>query len=470
MAVRDAADEILNQPAWRIRDLVAARQVSAEEVIRATLRRIEVRDRSLHSFLTVSGDMAVDDARAVDRRLAAGEPAGPLCGVPVSLKDLYATKGIRTTFGSLLFDDYVPDEDSVHAERLRAAGAIIVGKTNSPEFGIFIRTVNRLGPETVNPWNHSCSSGGSSGGAAASVAAGLTPIAIGSDGGGSIRIPASLCGVVGVFPSRGLVPRHGGRVGTLLFSSAGPIARNVRDAAIGLQVLSGPDPRDPMSWPERPADLLGGLDMPVAGLRLKFVELADTTGTVPEVLASVRQGAERFQLLGADVVAPEDTLDVEPWRAPFYDMMMADRYASGGKELHEDPLLSAKLTDYTRAHFDKAAKVTGAQYSRALDERLKARAKLYSLLDDADALLMPTVGRTAPFIDAQAPELPDAARRNYVSFTFLQNYTGLPAASVPCGVVDGLPVGLQIVARKGEEALILRLCQAFEGLAAFPTP
>lgn len=464
-----SSDELLGLPAWRIQELVSAREISAENVVSATLHRIEERDKNLHAFLTIN-DAAIDDARAVDRQLAAGEPAGPLCGVPVSIKDLYPTKGIRTTFGSKLYESYIPDEESLYAERLRRAGAIIVGKTNTPEFGIFIRTVNRLGPETVNPWKLSCTSGGSSGGAAASVAAQMTPIAIGSDGGGSIRIPAALCGVIGILPSRGLIPRHGGRISTRLFSSAGPLARTSRDALITLQVLAGFDQRDPLSWQDRPSDLAQPLSASVKSLRLKMVELADSAGTMAEVRTSIRVGLERFASLGIRVLNAEHTLNVDQWRDPFYNIMMADRLASGGQELNEDPQAREQLTDYARMHFDKAARVTGAEYSQALDARLSARATLYSLLEDVEALVMPTVGFTAPEIEASGPAIPDVARRNFVSYTFMQNYTGLPAASVPCGLINGLPVGLQIITRPGHEHLMLCLCEAFEELGAFPEP
>lgn len=462
-----AVDAVLDEPATEIRRRVAASELSATEITEATLDRIARRDQHIHSFLTVDGDGALTQAAEVDRRMAAGEAPGPLCGVPVSIKDLYLTRGLRTTFGSLLFGEYVPETDSVHAQRLRAAGAIIVGKTNTPEFGIFIRTLNRLGPETVNPWDLSRTAGGSSGGAAASVAAGLTPIAIGSDGGGSIRIPAALCGVLGVFPSHGLVPRHGGRIGTRLFSSAGPLTRNVADAAITLQVLAGSDPRDPLSWSEPAADMSAAVGCPIGGVRLAPVALADASGMTTAVLDAVAALAARLQDLGAEL---EDLrmLDVEPFRAPFYDMMMADRLASGGRELLEDAAASSRLTDYARAHFEKAAYVTGEQYSRALDERLRARAVLHELLDGVDVLVMPSVGLLAPEIDDSAPALPEVARRNYVSFTFMQNYTGLPAVSVPAGLVDGLPVGLQFVGRPRSEPLLLGLAGAAQSLQ--PTP
>jgi len=198
------------ESAQNIRDAVAAGQVSAREITERTLARIHANDQSLHSFLTVDDEQALAEADEVDRRTAAGETPGPLWGVPFSVKDLYDTRGLRTTYGSRAFANHVPQADAVIVERARRAGAVLVGKTNTPEFGIYIRTVNDLQPETVNPWDHARTAGGSSGGAAASVAAGLTPIAIGSDGGGSVRIPAALCGLTGLKPSSGSIPRGGG--------------------------------------------------------------------------------------------------------------------------------------------------------------------------------------------------------------------------------------------------------------------
>src|SRR5689334_11894093 len=196
-------------PAWQIREAVVSRRLSATEVACHFIERIDKLDRHLHSFFPLSGYIAFEQARALERRGDLGEPVGPLAGVPVSIKDQFRTKGIRTTSGSRIYADHVPEEDSLHVARVKAADGLIMGKTATPEFGTFWRTAGRVAPECVNPWDPRCTSGGSSGGAAASVAAGFGPLALGSDSGGSIRLPSAMCGVLGLLPSTGRVPQHG---------------------------------------------------------------------------------------------------------------------------------------------------------------------------------------------------------------------------------------------------------------------
>ena len=217
-------------PAWQIREAIVTRRLSATEVACHFIERIDTLDGRLHSFFTVSGEVALDQARAIDRRIDRGEPVGALAGVPVSIKDQFWTKGIRTTSGSRIYADHVPEEDSLHVARIKAADGVIIGKTATPEFGTFWRTAGRVAPECVNPWDPRCTSGGSSGGAAASVAAGFGPLALGSDSGGSIRLPSAMCGVFGLLPSNGRIPQHGSLGSTLFLCSAGPISRDVRDA------------------------------------------------------------------------------------------------------------------------------------------------------------------------------------------------------------------------------------------------
>jgi Asp-tRNA(Asn)/Glu-tRNA(Gln) amidotransferase A subunit family amidase len=461
----------LDESASSLSAMLRAGELTVTDLTELALERIAVRDGRLHSLLTVDRDGALDAAKRLDRELADGAPIGPLFGLPVTLKDLFETKGLRTTSGSAILRDHVPAEDCGHAARVRRAGAVIVGKTNTPEFAIFIRTRNRLGPETANPWDLGRSCGGSSGGAAASVAAGLTPLAVASDGGGSTRIPAALCGVVGVQPSRGVVPRTGGQVGTLLFSSAGPIARTVADAALLLEVLAGPDERDPASLPTAPAGLTGlaaELSRPGSaaglGLRANWVERSGLFDASGPILACCRRVLDRLDEDGLAVGESGDGLRSDRWSEAFYDMMMADRYATGGARFYEDEANRAQLSDYARSHFERAARITGARYSRALALRFHAIRELDRLFAGADVLLTPTVGATAPMLDAE-PLPPAEARLPFVAYTFPVNYTGFAAVTVPCGLVDGLPVGMQVIARPGDEAVALRVARAIEALA-----
>lgn len=414
---------------------------------------------------------ARETATRLQAKLERGEQPGPLFGVPVSLKDLYETAGVRSTSGSRVLEDYVPDFDSVYAERLRGADAVIVGKTNTPEFAVFIRTVNDISPETVDPWDPARTCGGSSGGAAASVAAGFTQLAVGSDGGGSTRIPAALCGTVGVQPSRGVVPRVGGLVGTLLFSSAGPIARDVRDAATMLQVLAGPDDRDPACRRDALGDYLAGLDDGVAGLRVMWLKRSGLFDATDEIVAACRKGLAALERAGAAARDSSGSMESARWRDGFYAMMMADRYAAGGTRFYQDAAARRLLTDYARTHFERAAGVTGAQYSAALADLFAAVRLMEDLFDGADLLVTPTVGMVAAELSDDRARIPDEARLPYVAYTYLVNYTGYTAATVPCGLVDGLPVGLQLIGRPGAEATVLRACRALErALPSLPAP
>lgn len=460
------------ESAQNIRDAVAAGQVSAREITERTLARIHANDQSLHSFLTVDDEQALAEADEVDRRTAAGETPGPLWGVPFSVKDLYDTRGLRTTYGSRAFANHVPQADAVIVDRARRAGAVLVGKTNTPEFGIYIRTVNDLQPETVNPWDHARTAGGSSGGAAASVAAGLTPIAIGSDGGGSVRIPAALCGLTGLKPSSGSIPRGGGYIGTRRFSSAGPITRYASDALLLWRVMAGPHASDPLSQPGYVHGPRPTTQSDSTPPRLRWIGDSGVPDVESDVVAAAHLAAVQLgQLLGAPLRQSETSLRSPLFADDFYAIMQADRLSTGGDELMADASLRELLTDYSRHQFDKGARVSGADYSRAVETQVRALHHMHALLDDVDVLLTPTLGFVAPQIPNDRSALPEDARRGFVAFTFLMNYTGLPAATVPCAMVRGLPVGLQLIGRPGSEELLLRLCQRVQDeLFAPPAP
>ncbi len=451
------ADDLAWKAGWQLRELMVRGDLSPVEVVSYFLERIERLDPHLHAFITVARDDALAHARAAERIRASGAPAGPLFGVPVSVKDNLWTRGIRTTAGSVLYQDHVPSEDSVHVERVRRAGGIIVGKTNLPEFALFPRTLNRLTPECVNPWDLERTCGGSSGGSAASVAAGMTPLSVGSDGGGSIRIPAALCGVVGLHPSNGRVPRHGGIAGNPLFSGVGPITRDVRDAATLFGVLAGPDPRDPTAMPDPPPDYLRSLEDGVDGLRMLWVARpGDVPEVDPAVVAEAEGAALGFAELGATVEASGESLGMEEWFDAFYVLMDVDRYASLGQRLYEDPSARGVLSQYARDHFARAAGITAVEYARASHARLRLIPRLNDLFGSWDVILSPTVGIVAPSVAGSIVRPP------LVGYTFLVNFAGFTAATVPCGFVRGLPVGLHIVGRPNAEALVLRIARAFE--------
>src|SRR5213594_550721 len=313
-----ASDDLCWMSAAEMAAAIRKKKLSPVEVMRAVLARIERVNPALNAFVTLTADQAMKDARAAERALAKKSVTlGPLHGVPFSTKDLVITKGIRTTFGTRLYADNVPTEDAPMVERLRAAGAIQLGKTNTPAFGWIGATHNLLFGITRNPWNLDRTPGGSSGGASAAVAAGLGPLAIGTDGGGSIRIPASFAGIVGHKPSYGRIPIQAGSAVWSL-SHIGPMTRTVTDAALMLNVCAGPDSRDSLSLPAERVDYVKALQGGIKGLRVAWVPDPGYAKLVdPEVVAVCARAAKRFRELGCRVeeVNPRWPSPRQPWKA-----------------------------------------------------------------------------------------------------------------------------------------------------------
>ena len=444
--------------------LIAGKQVSPVELTQLYLDRIEELDGWLNSYLTVTADEALAGAREAEAAVARGDELGPLHGLPISIKDLELTAGIRTTGGSLAFKDRVPTEDSVVVERIRKAGAVILGKTNTPEFGLLGSTENRLGDHCRNPWNTERTSGGSSGGAGASVAAGLCSLASGSDGGGSIRIPSSYCGVYGIKPTQGRVPRYGGVAAPSIanhFSQSGPMTRTVHDSAILLQVLAGPDARDASALRETPPDFVAALARDVKGLRIAWSPDYGYAPVDPEVLETTSRASSVFSELGCEVEDTDLQMD-SPFDA-FWPLFAANAYASYGGLLMEH---ADELTWYGGRCIEQGAAVSGAEYATALGHMNRLQAQVATLFDDYDLLLSPTMAVTAHPVG----EPPSRIGGDEVDpfwgpfpFTYPINMLGYTAASIPCGLsADGLPIGLHIVGRRGEEETVLAASAAFE--------
>ena len=449
--------------ATELRKLIDAKEVSVVELTELFYQRIEELNPRLNAYLAICPDQALAAARVAQEALERGESLGPLHGIPVSIKDLEMTRDIPTTVGSVVFRDRTPDIDSAVVERVREAGAIILGKTNTPEFGISGTTENRLGDACRNPWNTERTSGGSSGGAAAALASGLCTLATGSDGGGSIRIPASFSGVFGIKPSQGRVPRYGGygRSSANHFSQSGPMSHTVRDSALLLQVLSGPDPRDPTSMREIPPDFMADLDGCVNGWRIAWSADLGYAAVDPEVVRVTAAAARVFEELG--VVMEEPQLTVKDPFPAFWDVFATTAYTSYGHLLddHQDD-----FTDYARYSLKHGSRVTGADYSRALLRVDQLRQQMETFFDRYDLLLTPTMAVSA-FPIGQRPSVIGGKEVNpywgYLPFTFPINMTGQVASSVPCGFsADGLPIGLHIIGPRGAEARVLRASAAFE--------
>lgn len=458
------AHDVAFTPAWQLRELIAKRQISPVELTELYLRRIEALNPKLNAYLTVTADEAMAAARAAEQAVLRGEARSPLHGIPISIKDLEVTKGIRTTMGSSVFKDHVPEQDTIVVERVRQAGAIILGKTNTPEFGLSGTTENRLGDACRNPWDTDCTAGGSSGGAGAALVAGLCALATGSDGGGSIRIPSSFCGVYGIKPTLGRVPRYGG-VGKPSFnvtSQSGPMARTVRDAALLLQVLAGPDRRDVGCIRQALPNFLAALDQDAKGLRLAWSSDLGYAAVDPEVIQICQQAARVFKDLGGTL--DEAKLMVQEPFPAFRDLFCAGAYTSYGHLFEQE---AASLTSYARDMIAYGRGITGADYSRALLFVQQLKAQMEDFFEQYDLLLTPTMAVPAFPVDQRPAVI--AGRQvdpmwGYLPFTFPFNLTGQPAASVPCGFSSkGLPIGLHIIGRVGEETTVLRASAAFEG-------
>ncbi len=455
--------ELCFAPATELRELIEAREVSIVELVEMFYRRIEELNPRLNSYLALCPDQALAEAREAQQAVQRGDSLGTLHGIPISIKDLEVTKGIPTTMGSAVFRDRVPDVDSVVVERVRQAGAIILGKTNTPEFGQSGTTETRLGGPCRNPWDTERTPGGSSGGAAAALASGLCTLATGSDGGGSIRIPASFSGVFGIKPSQGRVPRYGGYglPAANHFSQSGPMSRSVADTALLLQVLAGPDHRDPTSLRDATPDFMEQLNSGVRGWRIAWSPDLGYAGVDPEVVRVTETAARLFQELGARVEETDLTIE-EPFPA-FFAVFATATYASYGHLLEEN---GDDLTDYVRNTFEHAAPLTAGDLSRALLRVDQLRHQMETFFDEYDLLLTPTMAVPA-FPIGQRPSVIGGKAVDpfwgYLPFTFPINMTGQTASSVPCGFsADGMPIGLHIVGPRGAEARVLRASAAFE--------
>ncbi|MFQ6026038.1 MAG: amidase [Dehalococcoidia bacterium] len=455
--------EMCFAPATELLELIKSKEVSIIELVELFYQRIAELNPKLNAYLALCPEQALEAARQAQEAVQQGQPLGPLHGIPISVKDLEMTQGIPTTVGSALFQDRVPEVDSVVVERVRNAGAIILGKTNTPEFGLSGTTENRLGDACRNPWNLERTPGGSSGGAAAALASGLCTLATGSDGGGSIRIPASFSGVFGIKPSQGRVPRYGGygQPAANHFSQSGPMSRTVADTALLLQVLAGPDPRDPTSLRDTPDDFLASLSEGVSGWRIAWSPDLGYAGVDPEVVRVTEQAARIFEELGATVAEANLTID-DPFPA-FWDVFATASYTSYGHLLEER---RDDFTYYGLRALEHGTTVTGADLSRALLRVDQLRRQMETFFDDYDLLLTPTMAVPAFPIDQRPSNIGGKEVEpfwGYLPFTFPINMTGQTASSVPCGFSqDGMPIGLHIVGPRGGEAKVLRASAAFE--------
>jgi Asp-tRNA(Asn)/Glu-tRNA(Gln) amidotransferase A subunit family amidase len=459
-----APADLCYTPATELARLIRTRAISPVEVLDAVLERVQDVDARVQAFMTLDTDHAREAARAAEAAVMRGDPLGPLHGIPVSVKDLVPTAGLRTTFGSKRTEHHVPAIDALTVTRLRAAGALIFGKTNTPAYGHKDMTDNLVAPASRNPWNLSRTPGGSSGGAAAAVAAGLGPLALGGDGAGSIRIPAALCGVYGLKPSFGRIPAWPNADFWSARSHPGPLTRTVRDAALLLSVLAGPDGRDPLSIDAAPEEYPAACAQGVRGLRVAWSADFGYAPVDPEVRDITTRAARRFQELGGTVVEATPAWD-DPaeWHRTLY---RAGYAAKQGALLDQHP---EWVDPSLRAVIEAGRSVTLQQYIDALSARSAFYEQARQFMDGFDVLLTPAMpcgawpydGQPGPIDGQMVQQVPGG--RWPLMFPF--NLTGWPAASVPCGFTsEGLPVGLQIVAPWHDDGRCLAASAAFEAI------
>ena len=444
--------------------LVRERRMSPLELVEAALARA-AELRRLNAFITVTADLARKQAREAEREIAAGRYRGPLHGIPIGVKDLFATSGIRTTAGSRVLGDWIPTEDATVVHQLNEAGGVLVGKLNMHEFAYGISSVNPHYGDVRNPYDETRIPGGSSGGSAVAVVTGMAFGAMGSDTGGSIRIPAALCGCVGIKPTYGRSSLHGAIPLSWSLDHPGPLARSARDAAIMLAATSGQDPRDPASADRPVPDLIGGIERGPKGLRVGVPREHVWEEVDPEIAASVRAAIDRLADAGAEVREIAWPRAVE--------------YADAGRVILNAEILAvhaptfpsraAEYGEPVRSRIAAAKAVDATSYAAAMTLLVRARSGLADAdLGSVDVLAMPTVPERTWTI-AEAKERPSAA---WTRITRIFDVTGQPAISVPCGLDSrGLPIGLQLAGRLWDEPVVLRAARAYEVVRGpFPPP
>ncbi len=462
-----SSSEICFMTATELARRIRSKELSAREVMEAHLAQIDRVNPMVNAIVTLLPEQALEQANTADEALARGEEIGPLHGLPIAHKDLVPTKGIRTTSGSPIFKDFVPDQNGLIVERLKKAGAIAIGKTNTPEFGAGSQTYNEVFGETLNPYNTSKTCGGSSGGAAVALACGMLPIADGSDMGGSLRNPASFCNIVGFRTSPGRVPMWPNLIGWFPLVVEGPMARTVQDAALMLSAIAGPDPRSPIAIAE-PGDMFRRpLERDFRGVHIAWSRDFGGLPVDPRVTAVIDEQQHVFESLGCVVEDREpDFTDADE----IFKVLRAWRYELGLAELlktHRDQIKETVIWN-----IEAGAKLSGPQIGRAELKRTELYHQVREFMKTYEFMIFP-VSQVPPF-DVKVrhvTEVNGVKMETYIDWMKSCYYVTdvcLPAISVPCGFTsDGLPVGVQIVGRHEDDFGVLQLAHAFEQATGF---
>jgi len=461
-----SSPEICFLTAFELADLIKKGEVSAVETMEAHLNQIELCNPKVNAIVTLLPDLALEGARKADERRSSGEELGALHGLPVAHKDLVQTKGIRTTYGSPVLENFIPNTDAILVERLREAGAICLGKTNVPEFGAGSQTHNPVFGATLNPYDLSKTCGGSSGGGAVALACGMLPIADGSDLGGSLRNPANFCNVVGFRPSPGRVASKRPS-GWFTLSVEGPMGRTVNDVALMLSVLAGPDPRDPISLPESGSLFRNTLDRDFKGVRIGWSEDMGGLPIDKNVTNTIKDQIIRFEDLGCHV----DEIDFDFTNADYvFKTLRRWNTTTNSIAYVADQIDRVKKT--LREEYELGKKLSGEEIGQAEVQRTQIFLRMAKLMASYEYLLFP-VSQVPPFDVSQeyVTEINGEKMHSYIDWMrscYYISVTGHPAISVPCGFTDqGLPVGIQIVGRHQADFAVLQLANAFEQSTGF---
>ena len=459
--------ELMFLPAHEQRQMILDGEISSVELTEASLRRIKALDSQLNAFVTLDEEGALATAAECDRKRTEGRKPGLLHGIPIGVKDLELTKGLRTVLGCSAFAEWVPDFDSAVVERLRAADAVILGKTNTPEFGNSAETFTDVFPTANNPWDVTRHPGGSSGGTSAAIASGMFSLGSGTDGGGSVRMPAAFTGIFGHKPTHGRTPRYGGRSmpSYNCTSTTGPMSQDVRSSAMMHMAISGHDPRDPGSLKSPVPDCIEDMEDGIQGMKIGFSMDLGYAYLNDDVARVIEEAIKGFEDAGATVSTADISFDPVP-STYWWTIWTAGQVAMYG-HLAEDP--DVQLTDYTMEMVNAGYSVTGADYATALRQAETHRIQVGQLFDEFDLLVTPTTAveawhhRQTP-MEVGGHKLEEGiANPSAIPFTALWNILWNPAASVPCGFSDsGMPLGLQIIGPVNDDPIVFRASRAYE--------
>jgi len=458
-------EDICFMSACDMLDAIKNQELTSEEITETIIEKIEKINPIINAYCTPTFDLAREMAKEADKKVKMGEKLGLLNGIPTSIKDLVETGGIRTTFGCVIFENNIPDKDQLVVTRLKDAGIVNLGKTNTPAFGHKAVTDNKIFGETKNPWNLERTPGGSSGGAAAAVASGIGPLALGSDGGGSIRIPSCLCGVYGIKPSYGRIPRFWDKINFHRLSHYGPIARYVKDAALMLDVMAGPSDIDQYSLSRPEISYLDTLTEIPKNIKIGYLlDLGYVKAIDPEIKKCVEDSVQKFEKLGWSVEKAKIKLK-QAYRS-FITIVVAG-FAYDYKKYLKD--WKERLSPTFVRLIEAGINITGMDLMHAELQSINVYNQFTEFFNKFDILITPTTAVTAFELGKMYPDEIEGVTVSpvgWMPFTFPFNMTGHPAASIPCGwSKEGLPIGMHIIGPKNKDELVLQVSKAFEEIA-----